>query len=290
MNLDKNIAYYRKLCGYTQEQLAERLGVTGQSVSKWETGVSSPDVSLLSDLAGALGVDMNALFADDPVPLERFEFSSLTERCYDSLVRMFFQHQRGFYGAKTALSAAEFDRRVEEIKSRHAFPMSMCSYFIDEGDPQHGAVFLSDALSFVDRSYGGTLSEELFDLDRGAELLSVLANRDVRRLLRIVYHNLITGGEAASTSTPEELAVASGLSVEAVSEAAVLLRHVALLDETETLTPEGRKKEYSIRSPKDFIFVIAILRLAYIQCANPNSTAVMYRFADGTLNYDADAI
>ncbi len=34
MHIHQNIAYYRKLCGYTQEQLAERLGVTGQAVSK----------------------------------------------------------------------------------------------------------------------------------------------------------------------------------------------------------------------------------------------------------------
>ena len=52
MTINQNIAYYRKLCGYTQEQLAERLGVTGQSVSKWENEISNPDISVLPDLAG----------------------------------------------------------------------------------------------------------------------------------------------------------------------------------------------------------------------------------------------
>lgn len=40
LSICQNIAHYRKLCGYTQEQLAEQLGVTAQSVSKWENGVS----------------------------------------------------------------------------------------------------------------------------------------------------------------------------------------------------------------------------------------------------------
>lgn len=62
MYIHQNIAYYRKLCGYTQEQLAERLGVTGQAVSKWENAVSNPDISVLPDLAKTLGVDINALF------------------------------------------------------------------------------------------------------------------------------------------------------------------------------------------------------------------------------------
>ena len=46
MNLNQNIAYYRKLCGYTQEQLAEQLGVTAQSVSKRENELSNPDISI----------------------------------------------------------------------------------------------------------------------------------------------------------------------------------------------------------------------------------------------------
>ncbi len=40
MKLNEQIAVYRKKLGWTQEELAGKLGVTGQSVSKWESGVS----------------------------------------------------------------------------------------------------------------------------------------------------------------------------------------------------------------------------------------------------------
>ncbi len=40
MKLNEQIAYFRKQKNMTQEELATRLGVTGQAVSKWESGVS----------------------------------------------------------------------------------------------------------------------------------------------------------------------------------------------------------------------------------------------------------
>lgn len=51
IQLSKNIRYYRKKQGYTQEQLAEALGVTVGAVSKWETGSSVPDIQLIVELA-----------------------------------------------------------------------------------------------------------------------------------------------------------------------------------------------------------------------------------------------
>lgn len=46
----------------TQGELAERLGITNQSVSKWETGESCPDVLLLPELAEIFGVSLDRLF------------------------------------------------------------------------------------------------------------------------------------------------------------------------------------------------------------------------------------
>lgn len=40
MNLAEKIIFERKKVGFSQEQLAERLGITRQAVSKWEAGVS----------------------------------------------------------------------------------------------------------------------------------------------------------------------------------------------------------------------------------------------------------
>ena len=56
-----NISRYRKESGMTQETLADKLGVTFQAVSKWETAQTVPDTALLPSLAQALSVSIDKL-------------------------------------------------------------------------------------------------------------------------------------------------------------------------------------------------------------------------------------
>ena len=79
-NLNKNIAELRKDAGLTQEQLATKLGLSYQAVSKWENGLSCPDVMLLPRLAEIFGVSIDALFGLESaalIPVAEPEESSL---------------------------------------------------------------------------------------------------------------------------------------------------------------------------------------------------------------------
>ncbi len=286
MYINQNISYYRKLCGYTQEQLAERLGVTGQSVSKWENAISNPDISVLPDLAKAFGIDINALFEEIPHEPEPIGFTELPDLCYEAILPLYLKAQRAFYGIKGLESEESLQKRIARMKSDFDFPIPKCAYMIDEGAPEHGAVFLSDALTFIDRSYGSPESVLLFDLDKAGEMLSVLGNRNARKVLRVIYESLITRGEGGGFFTPEELAEVTGLTTDAVHEAAVQLRHIRLLDENEKIQKDGYKKEYCILYSKDMIFALAILRLAYIHTSDMTYTTLMYRDANHCLNYD----
>lgn len=62
MDIGNKIKQLRQKIGATQEQLGERLGVSAQSISKWETGVTMPDITLLPLLSGELGVSIDELF------------------------------------------------------------------------------------------------------------------------------------------------------------------------------------------------------------------------------------
>ena len=62
------ISQRRKEKGWTQTRLAEELGITDKAVSKWETGRSMPDLSLLSPLCTLLEITLNELFAGERIP------------------------------------------------------------------------------------------------------------------------------------------------------------------------------------------------------------------------------
>ena len=62
MEIGQKIKQLRYKAGFTQEQLAERLGLSAQSVSKWETASSMPDISMLPVLAEVFGVSIDELF------------------------------------------------------------------------------------------------------------------------------------------------------------------------------------------------------------------------------------
>lgn len=70
MNLEKIgkfIALNRKNKGLTQEQLAEKLGVTNKTISRWETGKYMPDLSLLKPLSEELGITLNELLSGEKI-------------------------------------------------------------------------------------------------------------------------------------------------------------------------------------------------------------------------------
>ena len=63
MPIETTIRQLRQARGLTQEQVARALGVSAPAVSKWETGASLPEITLLPALARLLGTDLNELLS-----------------------------------------------------------------------------------------------------------------------------------------------------------------------------------------------------------------------------------
>ena len=65
MNLSENIARLCKERSMTQEALAEMIGVSAQTISKWETGGGYPDVTFFPELAKIFGVSIDYLMTGE---------------------------------------------------------------------------------------------------------------------------------------------------------------------------------------------------------------------------------
>lgn len=93
----KNLVKRRKALGLTQEQLAQRMGVSPQAVSKWEN-TSYPDVELLPQLAKVLGTSLDSLFgvrtADEEIDLPQLVHDALQstapEKRPEYLMQLFY--------------------------------------------------------------------------------------------------------------------------------------------------------------------------------------------------------
>ena len=71
--IGKFIADCRKKKKLTQEELAQKLGITAKAVSKWECGRGLPDVSLYKDLCNILGITLNEFFIGEKIKEEKFK-------------------------------------------------------------------------------------------------------------------------------------------------------------------------------------------------------------------------
>ena len=72
VKIGKFIASKRKEQSLTQLQLAEKLGITDRAVSKWETGKSLPDASLMPELCKLLKITINDLLCGEVVSVENY--------------------------------------------------------------------------------------------------------------------------------------------------------------------------------------------------------------------------
>ncbi len=110
-SLGEKIAHYRRKAGLTQEQLAEKCSVTAQAVSKWENGITSPDISLIAPLAELFGISCDELMGANKAE---------TGECVCKFCRQ-VGNQRNGQGFKKSQEVSQKNRaRVRRLRRRHA--------------------------------------------------------------------------------------------------------------------------------------------------------------------------
>ena len=88
IKIGKFIAAMRKKQELSQKQLAQRLGVTDKTISKWETGNRMPDASVLLKLSMELKIDVNELLAGEEFLSEEFSSEEYVTKSESNLVKL----------------------------------------------------------------------------------------------------------------------------------------------------------------------------------------------------------
>ena len=173
--LAKNIARLRRERGLTQETLAEELGVSSQTISKWENCTTCPDVALLPVIADAFGVTIDVLYGREAV-----QQSVTPEQAIERVIEC---------ARETFVAACyepERDGRFEEQLTAYKRAMTL--------DERHRSVIENDRDVLYFREKLGVLAlrkpgegwNTLFSRDDVADLLVLMADADLRRALQMI--------------------------------------------------------------------------------------------------------
>lgn len=82
----KFISSLRKEQGFTQAELAEKLGITDRAVSKWETGKCLPDAGIMVELCEILGISVNELLTGERIAMD--DYKEIAEKNLAESVRI----------------------------------------------------------------------------------------------------------------------------------------------------------------------------------------------------------
>ncbi len=148
--IGSNICTLRRAMGITQSELAEKLGVSVQAVSKWETGASSPDVSLFPMLAQFFGVSIDRLFGFS-LPANENEIQKLLDEA-DASMDTYKEISIFEAGLKRFPNSAR-------LKVALAFSLSMVNRISEDENERKNAVDRAVRLCKEVLSYSGSVKE-----------------------------------------------------------------------------------------------------------------------------------
>ena len=175
MNIAANIARLRKERGMTQEALAEMIGVSAQTISKWENATTWPDVSLMPVIADVFGVSIDALYGREDTrrsitPAEAID--RVIEAVRETVVGTIYN--------------PELDGRFEDQLTQYKKVM--------QSDPRQRSLIENDRDVLYYREKLGAVAlrkpeegwNSLFSKGENLDILRLLADEDFRRAMQVI--------------------------------------------------------------------------------------------------------
>jgi transcriptional regulator with XRE-family HTH domain len=246
--IGEKIAELRKARGMTQEELSSVIGVSPQSVSKWETGTTLPDILLLPVIADVFDVSIDALYGKTISKTTHYPLDEIPDRAFDALL---MNMAMGFWPGQEKDDELPEDFIEKQKKFLIENPQSQTAILLDNG----GAAYACSALALILRkpASGGTI---LLGNDKADDLLRTLADQSVRA---VMLYQLKNSGVSYTASSA---AKKCGLSAEETQQALDKLHRYQFVDVRSVDMDEDQVTVYTMSGNEKLLLVYVILTLA----------------------------
>ena len=247
MTIGKNIADLRKNSGMTQEQLAETLGVSSQTISKWENEVTMPDIMLLPVLAGCFDITVDELYCGRKPTKKRqtVDYDDIPEMLYDTVIDL---TQRGWVDT---VEGKDIEAEKEKMKSYLAENRKVKTATFSN---KRGAVVATSEIGLLHR--GKANADQLVQEGIG-RVLEVLSYTSVRRIFAYEMENM------TKPITAPYAAKQCNVSPDEAAEALELLTEIHVNHHTDVMLDENNSvRMYALNSDECIMYVLMILKTA----------------------------
>lgn len=246
LKIGEKISKYRKLKGFTQEQLGESVGVSGQAVSKWENG-GVPDTYLLPTISKILGVSIDALFGvekkisdytQDEILDDLFKFCLQKMHRKDNRIDFFKFMFDTIWTVQSAYFENESRPLLKEVVEKNRGNSQITSQIIND----EGTTYLSLVENFPFFSAvcdTPEISKKLLSEKNFGEFFSLLASEDGMKAILFTQSATET-----SQYTADMMAKKIGITLERFLEFEPLLVKYGLLNEDSLTLDDSIIKVY----------------------------------------------
>lgn len=246
LKIGEKIAKYRKLKGFTQEQLGESVGVSGQAVSKWENG-GVPDTYLLPTISKVLGVSIDSLFgvekkisdySQNEILDDLFEFCVKKIHCKDDRMDFFKFLFDTIWTLQSAYFGNESRLLLKDVVEKNRGNSQITSQIIND----EGTTYLSLVENFPFFSAvcdTPEISKKLLSEKNFSEFFSLLASEDGMKAILFTQSATET-----SQYTADMIAKKIGITPESFLEIEPLLVKYGLLNEDSLTLDDSIIKVY----------------------------------------------
>ena len=257
MSLSGNIKRLRLEKNLTQEQLATRLGVSAQAVSKWETSETYPDGALLVPLANELEVSLDELFGNESVTMADIS-SKIMKLIHNSGAKERFnvardigwQIERGLFNCRMEIEKKYDPNEIKNQKNASYILDDNGFTIVSNGKEPFFAVFPQPL-----EGYGHFLN----DKDDLQKIFAALSHTETMNALIYLYHK--TENYVFESSVLAKDCEISNDKIDAVLDNLLLLK--VMWKQNLTINGEERTLYYSRPNHKIIALLIMAREIGY---------------------------